>query len=389
MSRPKFTPDPPPITPNEVEAEWFWRQLQRIEDWWPKDYGDRLRALEGLAPYKSGTWPIVDSSFVSLAASAEAVAGFANFIAQSNRLYKLSDDFQSVESITGPGTINAEKLWTDGNQTYYAVSERELYYTTNNGSSWTSFDFTDGGYTWAFGPAGVEYYDGNWYAFCHGKTVQSQGLYVFRSSDFVNWTKIYSRDTGSGPGAEMGAIAHDGFGNWLIATSTTDSLWYVDNNDFDNMYEDTTNVNSRYTNKASYANGIWYLSGSRQKLVTSPDRDNWTIRYQDNSLTTAQMGRVTYGNGVWLVNTYNGYNRLLRSIDGETFSVIDSSWAETNNVEAIYIVGLGWLAGGQALAGQFNLATSTDNGDTWLDFSPTNFDAGDINGLFRSEIITV
>jgi len=71
LSRPKFTPDPPPEGADPRFIEWANRQFQRIEDWWPKDYGDRLRALELLTPYKSGTWPIIDSS--SFRVTAEAI----------------------------------------------------------------------------------------------------------------------------------------------------------------------------------------------------------------------------------------------------------------------------------------------------------------------------
>jgi len=63
MTKPRFTPDPPPVggTKEEILA-WKKRQYDRIHDWWPKDLEKRLAALELAFPYKSGTWPIVDTS---------------------------------------------------------------------------------------------------------------------------------------------------------------------------------------------------------------------------------------------------------------------------------------------------------------------------------------
>jgi len=69
VAKPKFTPDPPPAGgSSEEQIAWAQRQYARIEDWWPKDLEDRLKALELSFPYKSGTWPIVDGSSFNVAA---------------------------------------------------------------------------------------------------------------------------------------------------------------------------------------------------------------------------------------------------------------------------------------------------------------------------------
>ena len=71
MTKPKFTPDPPPHLqgmPVEqafpVFVDWAIRQEYRQEDWWPKDLEARVQALELLAPYCTGTWTIADAGYV-------------------------------------------------------------------------------------------------------------------------------------------------------------------------------------------------------------------------------------------------------------------------------------------------------------------------------------
>ena len=71
MAKPKFTPDPVPDGMDPQLAEYLSRQLNRIEDWWPKDYEERIQALEQLAPYCTGTWPIVDYSNITFESVAE------------------------------------------------------------------------------------------------------------------------------------------------------------------------------------------------------------------------------------------------------------------------------------------------------------------------------
>ena len=67
-NKPRFTADPvqaPPEVPPEVRA-WLQEQMQRIDDYWPKDLEQRLAELERLYPYIGGTWTIVDYSSCNL-----------------------------------------------------------------------------------------------------------------------------------------------------------------------------------------------------------------------------------------------------------------------------------------------------------------------------------
>lgn len=82
MAKPKFTPDPPPYLQNMPAEEafplfvdWVIRQEYRKEDWWPKDYEERIQALEQLVPYCTGTWPIVDYSNITFESVAEIIDG--------------------------------------------------------------------------------------------------------------------------------------------------------------------------------------------------------------------------------------------------------------------------------------------------------------------------
>lgn len=111
MTKPKFTPDPPPVgASREEQLAWFQRQFDRIEDWWPKDLEDRLKALEIAFPYKSGTWPIVDSSSVSFRAEStipEAACSDAIWPVESNETAPFIADIASsgydltVQSMVG------------------------------------------------------------------------------------------------------------------------------------------------------------------------------------------------------------------------------------------------------------------------------------------------
>lgn len=81
MTKPKFTPDPPPYLkgmPIEkafpLFVDWVIRQDYRKEDWWPKDYEDRVQALEKLSPYCIGQWTIADAASLSFEIETDFVA---------------------------------------------------------------------------------------------------------------------------------------------------------------------------------------------------------------------------------------------------------------------------------------------------------------------------
>lgn len=67
MSRrkPRFTPDPPPYNATgEQILAWVNAQLLRIEDYWPRDDGERISALEELQGALTGEWSISGQSNV-------------------------------------------------------------------------------------------------------------------------------------------------------------------------------------------------------------------------------------------------------------------------------------------------------------------------------------
>lgn len=81
MVKPKFTPDPPPNIdglPVEEQVRMLLDHMQRthnrIEDWWPKDFENRIQALEGLVPYKIGPWVMVSVSSMDWGYEAYTVA---------------------------------------------------------------------------------------------------------------------------------------------------------------------------------------------------------------------------------------------------------------------------------------------------------------------------
>lgn len=86
MTKPRFTPDPLPDGLDPSLASFLQRQFDRINDWWPKDLEDRVKALEKSYPYIGGTWPIVDYSTVEFNGSATA----AELLEQKFALFNIS-----------------------------------------------------------------------------------------------------------------------------------------------------------------------------------------------------------------------------------------------------------------------------------------------------------
>jgi hypothetical protein len=355
--------------------------------------------LEQNYKYITGSWPIVDYSYVQFEGSAEAVESVVGVVAKSNALYRFSADFSSVIEIVGPGSLSTRNLWTDGLSTFYVFGDNGsgdyLLKTTNSGASWTAGKITDpdDSFTWPYCSTIIKS-GPYWYAYLPAKYAnQASGRYIMRSSDFTNWTKLYGAETGEGPDIGNSAMATDGNGNWLLkaGSGSSSSVWWVENNDFENMVEDSSSVDALYCNRCCYANGVWYQTGSRAKLTSTKTFGSdavWTQRHIDTSLTTLQMRNVVYGNGVWLVKVSNGKNELLRSTNGESFTTIDFDWADSNSdVNMDYFENFGWIAGGQATTGEFNLAKSTDNGETWEEISPVGWSPGDVQGIFKTEVV--
>jgi hypothetical protein len=91
VTKPRFTPDPIPDGLDPELAAYLQRQFNRIDDWWPKDLEDRVKALEEIASRVGGVWPIVDYSRVSIRAT--------SFVASLS----CGNDVDLIETIVHPG----------------------------------------------------------------------------------------------------------------------------------------------------------------------------------------------------------------------------------------------------------------------------------------------
>jgi len=215
MTKPKFTPDPPPVGATDAEViAWGKRQLDRIEDWWPKDLEDRLAALELRFPYKPGTWPIVDSTEVDFNSyqirstfpynayfkktPLEGTARIGDFNVSTGGI----DWFENVDW-DGPDQasgFNPPDYDADGNllnlSSYQGSTKQvQAIVSTDGGRSWSQRGQVlnleaELGHKVYFNPA-----DQTWYAFGYESTpptTETEGK-VFTSNDFgVTWTQVWS-----------------------------------------------------------------------------------------------------------------------------------------------------------------------------------------------------
>jgi len=342
MAKPRFTPDPPPVGATDAEViAWEKRQLDRIEDWWPKDLEDRLAALELRWPYKSGTWPIVDGSSISF--QAEAAQVFQLTLAIIEDTLSSSDDIWL--STAGADSLSEDRNSTDFNAIQYIADSpngtlawyagtgtspgtRGISYTQDNFATVVSVDppspqFDDNqGLAIAWDPI-----NDRWIiAGVHGS---GQGTVVMAANeDFTSWNVLFENSSDSFRAGR--GIATDGQGNWIL-TGTGSFIfggsWIaVSNNDFSSLGAYSVNNRHRGVDSAYYYDGAWYTLGTRRRLVRSTD----TLPSSESSWTI-EIGT---------------------SVNEETFkhlvkggSTIVAYWKSGNFAQLVY---------------------STDNGETWL-----------------------
>ncbi|RXZ83366.1 hypothetical protein EBB07_06010 [Paenibacillaceae bacterium] len=167
------------------------------------------------------------------------------------------------------------------------------------------------------------------------------------------------------------AVALSGTGN-RVMTSPDGISWTIRNSAADNNWR-----------SVCYGNGLFVAiahSGTGNRVMTSPDGINWTIR---NSAADERWSCVCYGNGLYLaVADSNSGNRIMTSPDGINWtlrtSAANNSWTSVCYGNGLFVA--------VALSGTENRVMTSPDGINWtLRTSPSNNNWISVcygNGLF-------
>jgi len=138
--------------------------------------------------------------------------------------------------------------------------------------------------------------------------------------------------------------------NQSICIGTNDRICY----NYPLNYYNVDNNNTNLSKCISYGNGLYVIiQNNRDKVWTSPDGTNWTIR---NSFVGYWVTMV-YGNGLFVVLADNGTNRLMTSPDGINWTLRTVDLQPWNSV--IYTNGMFY-----AVSSNGKMMTSS-NGILW------------------------
>ncbi len=293
----------------------------------------------------------------------------------------------SSDGITWAGaSAAASKTWTSvtyGNGLFVAVAQPNisagsLVMTSTNGTSWTSRTSAADN-DWH----GVTYGDGLFVAV--GKS--GTGNRVMTSPDGTNWVTRTSAADNTWERVTYGngmfvSASSSGTGNRVMTSGKTD-LTVVSAN---NLYQGGLTVRDKlevigdiyskgtsWTTRTSaadnnwvnvaYGNGLFVatgISGSGNRVMTSPDGINWTTRTTpaDNS-----WYGITYGNGLFVATATSGTgNRVMTSPDGINWTIrasaADSGWNNVTYGEGMFVAVANGTSGG-------NKVMTSPDGITW------------------------
>jgi len=346
VTKPKFTPDPPPVGgSSEERVAWTQRQYARIEDWWPKDLEDRLAALELRFPYKSGTWPIVDASSVKFTAEARQLYEPVIYLLDEDNKYEQSlgcaTDFDGVTRDRTDSVDLADNIAVSdqGHAIFKASgSNTDIGYT--DGTNWETYSTPSGGNA----TGGIVWIEDRYIEI---KQVTGGGLVVHESLDGKAWSTVFSSSSTLYAVGGYTALATDGetlaFAGSNITTGQRGTFTSADKGQswtFHYGSEFTRNPSSMF-----YANGSWFVGsflGRCWRSTTGPTGP-WTQVFSVGSLVETPV-QVLYGGGKWMaLVTEEDY--ILVSDDGSSWSQgktgIGSFATVKTNLN--YVDGCGWI----------------------------------------------
>lgn len=326
MSKPKFTPDPIQLT-DEVEnvIEWAKRQFDRIEDYWPRDYTDWIEELMARNPQLTGTWPVIDSSYVLFLAEEQVVTDPGLLLFTSSAFYISETDYDSfgTQQPFPGGVTGASHIENDG-AGKMVLNEGTQAWESTDGETWTVI--ADPGMKAGNG-FNIVYSQDRW--FCFGRPDQgpNAGIRIATSTDLSSWTQIYQDVTaGYTVVTTEHSAAVDGSGTITVALydSSTSSSWvlYTEDNG-ENWVRSSTisTLSQRRIEKTFYVNERWFALGTRSAIWT-PGIDNspsaWFLRYS-NANQFDRAVDVAHGDGKYRCVQESGTPKLLKSTDGTTW----------------------------------------------------------------------
>ena len=346
MSKPRFTPDPPPEGADPRLVEWANRQFQRIEDWWPKSYDARLDLLEALQPYAPGVWPIVDSFSVSFfAESQEEQPSFVNtafLYDQAGATYHATpddyDSFGAGQLSSGDKPSNLTRFVDSGEG--HAIGLGDTWYRTTDGETWDEISAigllgSNDGVVWF----------GDKYIAIGNYNSATAGFGVYSSTDGTSWTELFSDSGNDFRPTTTNAIATDGttllvtgtdlLDNRLIRTSTDGVNWT------------TTNLSatlSETIRRPFYVNVNWYISTFKGRLArASNPTGSYSIVFGVGSLNEEVL-ELVHGNGLYILRV-DGVSSLYQSTTASlgSWSVLRTTGASNGGIALDYNDDYGWL----------------------------------------------
>lgn len=320
MTKPKFTPDPVPDGLDQPLAEYLARQLNRIEDWWPKDLEARLEALELLVPYKTGVWPIVDYSRVTFTGY-EDEATVVQVLEPNILVISLGGSNITTGCYTdqsggttgfGVGSSSARMIVRDDPDYLVITNASDLMYSdTGANGDWSLVTAATLGLNNSTTINGVwKGADSYWYV--AGKPPGSaNGLKVVKAATIDgSWSQVFS-DTGQHSNSETNSVISDGDGRVLSVgydsgTGNTTALYSLDDGA---TWNETGNLATSASDRglhAHHVNGQWFITGVKCRIWHCPPGaanfdvgSGWALRYTESNQFESAVD-IEYGDGLYL-----------------------------------------------------------------------------------------
>jgi hypothetical protein len=365
VTKPRFTPDPLPDGLDPSLASFLQRQFDRINDWWPKDLEDRVKALEKSYPYIGGTWPIVDYSTIEFngSATAEQLTERAILLVATTSAATSTTGYTGYGSFNGVGAANIDAVVQDYENRAF-LTDGDSLWTSDDGSSFTEITHTDLGFKSGTYIKGVAKSNGVWVvAGTPSNATFSEGLKIVQSSDLVTWTQVFSSLSYNLPSGFHQAV-FDGNGNILVAyyngsTTATKALYSTDNGASWNETAALFTGSAGRGIYARYTGGKWFITGSRGYIYKSDNLTDWSLVYTEGSGSNfIDTVSVVYGDGVYAAHQNGTGAKLLTSTDGASWT--NRGAFSSGNVTSMHFDST-WK---WAYVEGTNLSTSND-GITW------------------------
>lgn len=376
MTKPRFVVDPVPdlagLDPQEQQQAfmaWAQRQFDRIHDWWPKDSEDRLIALEELNTKIKGFWPIVDYSIVQFdgTASVQQITELVAMIWNQNGTFYSSDSYSAFDwTINTASLSQCFEFVSDGQGNIAGVmGGGKVVYSTD------SVTFTQvvlPGIDTGSIPGGIVYRDGEWIVVGQGTTAESYPFKCWYSTDLANWTLRYSDSNTSLQSANKLAI--DGDGNMIAACMAAGSgiLRARRSTDGGLTWTHPTTLSSLVWSPTacSYANGYWFISGSRNVVARSTDGVTFAVVTAGGS-SNGGAGKIVYGDGYYLF-AENRASGAVMSYSSDGVSWGSYAWYTSNPTSIAYDSDFGWIyAGGNSV---FTCDAAPTSAGAWTQIIP-------------------